>query len=590
MSRALLYLSTRTLGNRLVSAARRLRRPRYFISFLVGAAYFYAFALRHWIDSLRSTRESGGRLPALDQMELIAALLLTAVVVLAWCRPSPPSAVAFSEAEVHFLFPAPLARPALLRWKLLRGQAGLLFGVLVVAAGLGRRAAPGGLAIFLAGLWVAFATVQVHLTAARMRLPWLESRGVGWIRRVGAAAAALLVVVSAQAACAAGGPGAIPSLPLGDPSWPAGFLGQLDRLLDGGPAFWVLLPARALVRPAFAQDAWQFFLRAPAALLLLGIHYLWVVRGRVAIEDGALEAAQTAALRRTRRAGGRGPRTYRARRLPAALRLAPTGWPETALFWKGLVALARGAGGGQTLVVMGLAFVVPMAVVTTLTKTAADVGPAAGAMCGFLGLILMMMGPAVLRADVREELLRIDLLKSYPIRGRSIIVGSVLGPVVVLTVVQWGLMAAFVLLTRGRLEWSASLADLAPAAAVALGVLAPGINLVSSLIHNGALLMVPGWLALGSPRGGGGLERFGQGIIAAFGRMAAMAVGLVPAAAAFAGCWFVASAFLGAAASLVLSSLPALAILAAEAVLGVLILGAYLERFDPAQELDAIGH
>ena len=76
------------------------------------------------------------------------------------------------------------------------------------------------------------------------------------------------------------------------------------------------------------------------ALLLLGLHYVWVIRSDTAFEEAAAETS----LRRARARGRRGarPAGYSAhRRLPALLRLAPLGWPAGAILWKNVLAVVR---------------------------------------------------------------------------------------------------------------------------------------------------------------------------------------------------------------------------------------------------------
>jgi hypothetical protein len=67
-----------------------------------------------------------------------------------------------------------------------------------------------------------------------------------------------------------------------------------------------------------------------------------------------------------------------------------------------------------------------------------------------------------------------------------------------------------------------------------------------------------------------------------------MALSLIPAALIFAVSWLLCSSFMGGAASLPVSALPAAAALAMECWLGVVLLGAYLDRFDPSRELDSL--
>jgi hypothetical protein len=102
--RPLLYLTLRSTQNRLRVRLRRLREPRYLIGLLLGLAYF-SFLL--WGRGRRGgasavTATAGG-----NPIELGATAVLFVVAALAWVWPgSRPPALAFSSADVQFLFPA----------------------------------------------------------------------------------------------------------------------------------------------------------------------------------------------------------------------------------------------------------------------------------------------------------------------------------------------------------------------------------------------------------------------------------------------------------------------------------------------------
>lgn len=139
---ALLYLRLTSLRNRVVSRVKRLRQPKYLFGALVGAAYFYFIFFRQ-IGSATSTSRGTKRaaaakaLEALPAPETIAstlplvaalgALLLLAIILVAWVIPSEKPGLRFTEAEAAFLFPAPVSRRTLINFKLLSSQFSILF-------------------------------------------------------------------------------------------------------------------------------------------------------------------------------------------------------------------------------------------------------------------------------------------------------------------------------------------------------------------------------------------------------------------------------------------------------------------------------
>jgi hypothetical protein len=114
-------------------------------------------------------------------------------------------------------------------------------------------------------------------------------------------------------------------------------------------------------------------------------------------------------------------------------------------------------------------------------------------------------------------------------------------------------------------------------------MLLPALDFLLLLIPNAAVLLFPSWIQSGkdSPRG---IEATGQRLIFAVGQMLALLLALVPAALAFAAVYFPLKFALGPIAPVPFASLAATIIVAAEAGLGVRLLGRWFERFDVTEE------
>ena len=116
-------------------------------------------------------------------------------------------------------------------------------------------------------------------------------------------------------------------------------------------------------------------------------------------------------------------------------------------------------------------------------------------------------------------------------------------------------------------------------------LLLPAINLLGLLIQNGAAVLFPAWVQLGSGRAGG-VEALGQNMLAIIAHLLVLGVALLTPALVAAGLvWSLRSA-LGLWA-LVPAALAALALIVAEAALAIRWLGAVFERTDPAIALSA---
>jgi len=173
VSAALAYLTARSVHNRLAHRAAQLRRPRYLIAFGLGLVYVWLV-----LGSDRPAPLSQTTLLA-RSAELIGALVLVGVAAWSWTVGSERRALAFSAAEVTFLFPAPLTRRALVHYKLARLQLLILLNVLIWTLLLSR---PGGVSGWRRGLalWVLLSTIALHrIGAALVRRSVAEHGTVG---------------------------------------------------------------------------------------------------------------------------------------------------------------------------------------------------------------------------------------------------------------------------------------------------------------------------------------------------------------------------------------------------------------------------
>ncbi len=130
--------------------------------------------------------------------EVIAAIVLSAFVLFIWVLPGDQPGLAFTEAEVAFLFPAPLTRRQLIHYKLLDGLVMALFGALFftllsagcATAGWGRCATSGHGGSLNAN-------ISLHQTAAALTIAWLARHGVDRaLRRV--------LLLAGAASCSSG--------------------------------------------------------------------------------------------------------------------------------------------------------------------------------------------------------------------------------------------------------------------------------------------------------------------------------------------------------------------------------------------------
>jgi hypothetical protein len=264
------------------------------------------------------------------------------------------------------------------------------------------------------------------------------------------------------------------------------------------------------------------------------------------------------------------------RRLPPFLRLRPLGWPAGAILWKNLLAVVRTRRIRNTAAGLALASVV----VTLLSFTShGGVAELAGWLAATWAGLMIVIGPQWVRNDLRGDLLKLDLLRSYPLKGTAIVTAEVAASTLVLTVAQLALLlvAYLALLGNAGAEPGLKMRSIILAAAL---VYLPAINFMGLLIHNAAAILFPAWVHLGGGRPGG-VEVLGQNMLMVVAFLAVLGLALSVPAALGAGMFLL----LGDPAGLwaiVPGSVVLLLALAGEAMLLVRWLGGVFERTDPA--------
>jgi ABC-2 type transport system permease protein len=529
---------------------------------VVGVAYIYWVFFR---NQMRSGPHQGNGIAAFASFapDLVAggALGLWALAVAAWLWPFGSRTWTFNGAEVHFFFTAPVTRRALVNYKLLRSQLGLLFGVLIAALFSGAaRAAAAGRWSFVLGGWLLFATIYLHVLGANLTKGSLRARGskVPWL--AWASAAVMLLMSGAVVASCAVHASALTSRPLGE---------ALRGIVAGsrtGIAALALWPFAAVIAPVFASGPTAFLRALVPALAVVAANYWWVLKSDARLEQAAAAAEQRAA------AGRRGLPAPVVRATPFTL--APVGRLETAVLWKNTIQFGRYV--SVAVLIRVLIPLVVVAIVMGLNRRGGSLAPFVLTLACFATLV----GPYSLRNDLRMDLPRLPVLKTWPISGRELLLGELLAPALVLTVVVWFLLAvAFALWP----SWNVGPADALSRAAVAIAgaVLAPMLIAGQLIIQNAAVVLFPAWIVTGGARARG-VEAMGQNMLMMAATLLSLAIGVLPAAVVAGGLGWLLYLVVGWPAVLP-AAIVLTAILLVEAALVLTWLGRVLERTEPAQ-------
>jgi ABC-2 type transport system permease protein len=580
---ALLYLRVTSLIGRVTSRVRRLRQPKYLFGTVVGAGYIYLVYFRP--RRLPRHASGPGLLGTVVPMDTaavfleLAALGLFLVLALNWAVPRRAS-LTFSEAEIAFLFPAPVSRRTLLHYRLLSSQLGVMFTALIFTIVFGRvRAYSGNPWLHAIGWWLILSTINLHFIGTTFVYSELMNRSMTSGRRraitIGVVAAVVLALtVWAVSALRLPRPGDFNSV--------TGFLNYLVSQLHAGPLPWLLAIPKIVIAPYFATTASAFLPALGFALIVLLAHYFWVMYTQVSFEEASIARAEKRAARiqAARQGDWRGQATRRPQRAP--FELGDSGRPEVAFLWKnlfptGVLARPRTVSAVVIVIVAGGEWLASHPELEPIRAFLTFFSGAALAVTLFLGSMLS-------RQDLRADLPNIDILKIYPLRGRQVVLGELLAPLTNLSVAIWLLLLIeFLLAPEVKFTWFDS--AMRSAATLAAAVIAPPFVAIQLLVLNGAVLLFPAWTQAAGNRADRGIERIGQGIIFIAGLLLVTAIALIPAATSAALIFLVAKWLAGPLVAMILAAAAVFLLLSIETWLGIHWLGGRFERFDLSAEL-----
>jgi len=408
---------------------RRTRTPKGFVLTLIGCV---AFAV--WIGYL-SSRFSGQVEARLEPMaaELRTRAFGGMLVVFSLSNALSNRGLFLPKTEIERLFSAPVSRADLVRYRLLSNGLRSLLGGLVLGL-YGARRMPGPVWAFL-GILLAMQTLPVVNQFVAIALAGLEQRTAERLKRVGSflLTAFLLVLGAVAYALVSGRPMA--ELPLVGawlaPSFAPGADPFAHPLLAA--ATWPLAPWARMIR---AETVGEFL---PWFLACLAVHVLLVeLCARVPIDfrELSLSTSVRAAARvaRLRRGGG-----VAATRASASAALWRIPWffgrgSLGAIAWRKSAGMARKAKGAFWVALVALLFIT---IFVSVMLDGAEEGQAllAPSLIGILGTVYLCSG---LRFDFREELERMDVIRSWPLSPARVFLATILPEVVLVALLVAG--------------------------------------------------------------------------------------------------------------------------------------------------------
>jgi len=510
---ALRYLLWHSARNRLRGQLARLRRPRYLLAVIAGGLYFGTLLF----NSRMPSPLTGSTSSTIGQLIYTAIIFVT--VASGWIFGSDRPALVFTEAEVQLLFPAPLSRSALVRYKVAQAQIVVLFSVIIWVVLLRRGGTTLPFWMRAISLWIILSTLYLHRVGASLVRTSAATHGRRGLRTNAIPIAIVATVIAIVAVTVIR---AIPSVRAAVHMGAGGV--ALEQLVTSQPLAAILFPFRLLVAPLFADSSAHWLLAILPAFALMAVHYPWVTHTDAAFEEAvadyaAKRARAIAARGDTRRrsiviAEGAVPRPW--------FPLSPTGHPAVAIIWKNVLAYTR-ALRLTTVIIMVCGIAVIGTAVYSEVGDWSDLAQIGETLCAIPIVMLIVLGPGFVRADLRQDLLQLDQLRSYPLRGSTIVAAEIASSTMILTVMQYVLLAFAAFLSTFDVRPPV---PIAPAVLIALVAL-PTLNAIALTVANGSALLFPGWVRLGDGRAQG-IEAMGQNVLAIFVSLIITFLALLP--------------------------------------------------------------
>lgn len=365
-------------------------------------------------------------------------------------------AIAFSPAEIDFLFPGPFNRRQLVAYKLVKlglGSlaGGLLFGLMLRSFAV--TVAGGMLGAAMALLFINFMTTAVSLVRDTV-----EERYYTIVRRGAMLAVVAVVAVLAMTVRRAG----MPTV-------------EDVRRLTGTPAARVALgPARVFAHVFAAGSMGEMLAWAGACLLMVA----GAVAVIFALDKGYMEAALVASQRRqarlVRMRGGVAVAPGKPVRSISVPQLSGLG-PAGAIINKQLITALR------TSRAWIIALVVAVGYGYFMSKAMAGADGKAGIAGLIPGLVmLLIMVPQMMRFDFRSDLDNLDRLKSLPAAPMAVAAAELAVPAGILGLMGWAIAGGVAVFMP------------VPARALIMAALAaPVVGLVAIALENFVFLLLP---------------------------------------------------------------------------------------------------
>jgi len=560
---AFIAITARTFKNRIVHRIRRLKQPRYAVGALFTVLYFGWLLLRNRKASAVFARMAASEI----RLDILSAALLF-VLLFAWALPSDSGGLTFSDAEIAFLFSAPLRRRDLLLYKIIRAQPQILFSSLAFTV-LGMSAGR------FFGIWIASSALNIYFTLVTLGRARLKLMHIGFVVRL----ILCLAIAAALVNVALITNGVFPSMKSNGPEE----IAAITHAFVSQPFIRAMLFVPRLFATAVFPTSTSALAISWAALAVLTIlFYLAAGLLDVSFEEASIARSQRRNALRDRMRQQRSGGYVRFRRVGSPFRLAERGRPEVAIVWKNIIATVRLSGG--TIIALSFVFLAIFGSRIFIR----DAGPQfMSILFLWLACIFPIIGPLLFANDFRLDLPRFEILKSYPLTGDLVVAAEIAAPLVVVSTFEIAALICFLATTAATTHGPLSLVTATQVVVCAIIAAVPFCGL-QLLIRNAGTLLFPAW-ATRPKEDVRGFAVGGQRLLMLIGNFAVLSILLIPVAIVFVPCVMIANHYLeGTPIAYALMTVPAAAVMAGELWLGVKLLGNRFDQLDVSLDFDAV--
>ena len=562
--------TARAMRNRIQQAVHRLRDPRYLIGGIAAVAYF-------WLIFFRNTRSRPPQLTGNLLVDILSIVVLGLMIV-AWALPSDSGGLQFSQAEIAMLFSAPLRRRDLLLYKIIRAQPQALTSAFFFFLFGFRRS-------WFIGTYAAIAVLGIYFTLVALGRARLKLMHIGFVARL------IIVSILLTALASFGVDHFKSSFALVRQGKtrnfsvePAVAAQQIDDVFRTGAARTILFVPRIFANSASAPTPATLG-AAVAELAVLGlVFFVLAARLNISFEEASIAASARRAALLQRLRDNRGGRRAVTLRTTPPFRLGETGAPEIAILWKNVIALVRTSVGFVVVLLAICGVMVAVAVYRNNDVAYHVIGGLMFVICGFFPLT----GPQIFANDLRLDLARAEILKSYPLAGDRLVAAEIGAPLAVITAFELLFLTCGIVLVRMAGPSSPLAAVVNPEFIVAALILILPLCAILLVIRNAIPLYFPAW-SMRAPDDVRSFVNVGQRLVMVFGNLFALLIALIPAAIVFVPSMFLAVTFFkGNAIFAAVATVPAAAVISGEVWLGIKALGARFDEMDVSNEFDLV--